>query len=212
MYYAQKASSTAASKKTVEDESKLIDVLKKSDASRKDKADALRLLGRVGSRACVPVVAPLLNDDDFSHMARYALEPIPDPSVDVALRDAVGKVKGRNLIGVIGSLGVRRDPKAVAILTPKLLDAEAGVSQATARALGYVGTVEASQALEAALPKLKEADRAAAFEGLFRCAEALVVQGQRGPATSIYEGLRKTNAPDLIHDDAARAVEALRKS
>ena len=53
---------------------------------------------------------------------------------------------------------------------------------------------------------------AAAFEGLFRCAEALVVQGQRGPATSIYEGLRKTDAPSAIHDDAARAVEALRKS
>jgi len=211
MYYVQKTSATSASRKVVEDEGKLIEVLKKPDASRKDKADALRVLGRVGTRECVPVVVPLLGDDDFSHMARYALEPIPDPSVDVALRDAVGKVKGRNLIGVIGSLGVRRDPKAVAVLTPRLLDAEAGVSQATARALGFIGTVEASQALEAALPKLKEADRAAAFEGLFRCAEALVVQGQRGCATSIYEGVTKAKPPDSIREDASRAVEILRK-
>ena len=46
-------------------------------------------------------------------MARYALETIPDPSVDDALRDALGKLKGRPLLGVIGSLGVRRDAKAV---------------------------------------------------------------------------------------------------
>jgi HEAT repeat protein len=211
MYYAQKASATAASRKAVEDESKLIEVLKKPDASRKDKADALRVLGRVGTRECVPVVAPLLGDDDFSHMARYALEPIPDPAVDVALREAAGKVSGRNLVGVIGSLGVRRDPKAVAVLAPRLLDAEAGVGQAAARALGFIGTVEASQALEAALPKLEEADRAAAFDGLLRCAEALAVQGQCGCATSIYEGVSKAKAPECIREGATRAAEDLRK-
>ena len=32
-------------------------------------------------------------------MARYALETIPDPSVDDALRDALGKLKGRPLHG-----------------------------------------------------------------------------------------------------------------
>ena len=55
-------------------------------------------------------------------MARYGLEPIPDPAVDAALRDALGKVKGRLLVGVIGSIGVRRDPKAVPALAKRLGD------------------------------------------------------------------------------------------
>ncbi len=58
-------------------------------------------------------LAALLGDEKLAHMARYGLEPIPDPAVDDALRDALGKLKGRPLVGVIGSIGVRRDTKAV---------------------------------------------------------------------------------------------------
>src|SRR6478672_8696036 len=89
-------------------EAKLIAVLK-SDAPRKAKADACRELARVGTQEAVAPLAALLCNEELSHMARYGLEPIPDPSVDVALREALGKAKGRPLVGVIGSIGVRRD-------------------------------------------------------------------------------------------------------
>jgi HEAT repeat protein len=42
-------------------------------------------------------------------------------------------VKGRLLIGVIGSLGVRHDEKAVAPLLGLLKDSDAAVAQAAAR-------------------------------------------------------------------------------
>ena len=67
----------------------------------------------VATKEAVPTLAALLGDEKLSHMARYALEAIPDPSVDDALRDALGKLQGRPRLGVIGSLGVRRDAKAV---------------------------------------------------------------------------------------------------
>ena len=88
-------------------------------------------------------LAALLCNEELSHMARYGLEPIPDPAVDAALRDALEKVKGRLLVGVIGSIGVRRDPKAVAPLVKRLDDPDSEVVQAAARALGRIGTLDA---------------------------------------------------------------------
>ena len=115
-----------------DEETKLIAVLK-SDAPRKAKADACRELARVGTREAVAPLAALLCNDELSHMARYGLEPIPDPAVDTALRDTLEKVKGRLLVGVIGSIGVRRDPKAVAPLAKRLDDPDPEVVQAAAR-------------------------------------------------------------------------------
>ncbi len=131
------------------EEAQLIAVLK-SDATQKEKADACRELARVATKQAVPALAALLGDEKLSHMARYALETIPDPSVDDALRDAMGKLKGRPLMGVIGSLGVRRDAKAVDAMAKLLADADAELAQAAARALGQIGTPEAAKALSRA--------------------------------------------------------------
>jgi hypothetical protein len=104
-----------------EEETKLIDVLK-SGADQKAKADACMSLARYGTKDAVPALAALLTDEKLSHMARYGLEPIPDPSVDVALREALGKVKGRLLTGVIGSCGVRHDSQAIQPIAALLQD------------------------------------------------------------------------------------------
>ncbi len=108
-------------------------------------------LARIGTKDSVAPLAALLGDEKLAHMARYALEPIPDPAVDDALRDALGKLKGRPLVGVIGSIGVRRDIKAVEPLCKLLKDTDADVAQAAARALGSFGTPAAAKALEDAL-------------------------------------------------------------
>src|SRR5262249_4516533 len=128
-------------------EARLIAVLK-SDAPRKDKADACRLLALVGTKQAVAPLAELLTDETLAHMARYAPEPISDPAVDEALRDALGKVNGRLRVGVIGSLGVRRDARAVEPLSALLKDSDPEVAQAAARALGSIGNPAAAEALE----------------------------------------------------------------
>ena len=48
--------------------------------------------------------------------ARFGLEGIPDPAVDEALREAATKLQGRQLVGVIDSIGQRKDAKAVDLL------------------------------------------------------------------------------------------------
>ena len=70
-------------------EAQLIAVLT-SDATLEKKAGACRELARVATKEAVPALAALLGDEKLSHMARYALETIRDPSVDDALRDAMG--------------------------------------------------------------------------------------------------------------------------
>lgn len=67
-------------------------------------------------------MAALLSHPPLSCYARFGLEPNPDPSVDDALRDALPKLKGPRQVGVTTSNGVRRDAKALDLLT-KLIDA-----------------------------------------------------------------------------------------
>jgi HEAT repeat protein len=83
----------------------------------------------IGTKQAVPALAALLADPKLAHYARYGLEPIPDPSVDKALRDALGKIKGRPLVGVINSIGQRKD---------------AEVADAAAAALGRISGTPAA--------------------------------------------------------------------
>jgi HEAT repeat protein len=190
------------------EEAELIAVLK-SNASREVKAGACRRLSLVGTRESVPTLSALLGDEALGHMARYALEPIPDPAVDAALRDALGKLKGRPLVGVIGSIGVRRDAEAVDRLAGLLKDGDAEVAQATARALGRIGTAPAVKALLNGLADASPANRPAFYEGLFRAADAMATRGRTTDALAIYEKLVQAEAPPQVRDGAARKARIL---
>ena len=190
---------------TKEQENKLIAVLK-SDAPRKEKADACRLLSIIGTKDAVGPLAALLGDEELSHMARYGLEPIADSAVDEAFRDALGKLKGRPLVGVIGSVGVRRDAKAVPALANMLGASDADVAQAAARALGSIGTSAAGKALQGTVGKAPAGNQAAFCEGLLRCAERLAVDGRQKEAIAIYDQLREMKAPHQARGGAVRGA------
>lgn len=192
-------------------EAELIKVLK-SNASLKDKEDACRQLATVGTRAAVPTLAALLGNEKLNHMARYALEPIPDPSVDEALRAALGKLKGKLLVGVIGSIGVRRDAQATDALARRLSDADPAVAQAAARSLGRIATPEAVRALMHSLATSSPAgNEAALYEGLFRCAETLAADGAREEAVAVYDVLRAGKAAPQVAAAALRGAILMRK-
>lgn len=163
-------------------EAELLAVLK-SDAKLEDKVAACRQLAVCGTRNAVPVLAPLLADEKLAHMARYALEPIPDPSVDDALRNALGKLKGKLLVGVINSIAVRRDKKAIPQLLQLWQDPDPTVSDAAAAALGKLGSLEAA-------PKLTG-------DAALRCAEALLADGKRKEVLAIYERLLQDKTPQV---------------
>jgi HEAT repeat protein len=181
-----------------------IEVLQSPTAGHKDKVDACRQLAVIGTRQALPALVPLLADEKLSHMARYAMETMPDPAVDEALREALGRVQGRPLIGVITSLGVRRDVQAVGSLSRLLSHTDTEVAQAAARALGSIGNTAAVKALRGALPDAPIANRLAIQEGMFRAAELQATTGQRRPAVALYDELREM--PDAAHQVRAGAT------
>ncbi len=179
---------------TKEEADRLVAVLK-SEAPLKEKVDACRGLAVIGTPHAVPALAALLGDEKLSHMARYGLEPMPERAVDDALRDALGRLKGRLLVGVIGSIGVRRDAKAVPPLVRLLQDSDGDVAGAAARALGRIATPDAAEALGAALSKTAAKLRPAVADACLSCAEALLAEDKRSEAAAMYESVGKADLP-----------------
>jgi len=197
-----------------QDEAKLIAVIQSADASHKEKVDACRGLSFIGTKNAIAPLAALLGDEKLSHMARYALEPIPDPAVDEAFRAALGKLKGLQLVGVIGSIGVRRDAQAVEPLKELLIQHEGGpeVMNAAVRALGNIGTLSAAEVLQEGLNHAPPEGRLDLCEGLFCCAETLASNGIRGKAIEIYDQLRKLDGPHQVRAGALRGAILTRGS
>ena len=71
----------------------------RSNASLEQKLAACEDLARVGTKECVPVLAGMLGDEKLSHMARYALEPIPDKSVDEVAASRGGETERKTPLG-----------------------------------------------------------------------------------------------------------------
>jgi len=132
------------------DAAEMLAVLK-SDAPAAAKITACRQLAARGGPEAIPELADLLADEKLAHLARLALEPMPDPAAGDALRDALPKLKGQLLVGVINSLGRRRDAKAVAALSGLLGNSDPQVASAAAAALGKIATPAAAEILKKAL-------------------------------------------------------------
>lgn len=145
------ASRACAGESPAEQEKKLLEVLN-GNAPKAEKAITCKKLLLCGSSASVPALASLLSDAELASWARIALEGIPDPMVDSALRSAVDKLQGRLLIGAINSLGMRRDTKAIDTLAGKLKDTDVEVVAASAAAMGRIGGDQATKTLLAFLP------------------------------------------------------------
>jgi HEAT repeat protein len=134
--------------------------------------------------------------------------------VDEVFREALGQLEGMTLVGVIGSIGVRRDTKAVKPLANILMQHDAGpeVTDAAVRALGSIGNIEAAEMLQTALDHAPGENRLSIAEGLFRCAEALAAEGNRDVAIEIYDQLRKSDAPHQVRGGAVRGAILARGS
>ena len=173
----------------VEAEKLLIATLTATDTSPAYKGLLCRHLRIMGSAACVPALAALLTDEKLSHMARYALGYMEYPEAGAALREAVGKTSGALKVGMLGSLGNRRDEKAVPDLVKLVGDKDALVSEAAIAALGRIGGADAATALEAARAGAKDKLRAVVGDSLLQCADRLLAAGDLERAAKMFQPL-----------------------
>ncbi len=159
----------------------LVEILKNPKASTFEKAKAAQRLAVVGTKDAVPALAALLPDEKLNDYARFGLEGISDPAADQALRDAAAKLHGRPLVGVLDSIGQRRDAKAVELLADFLYDKDAAVASAAAGALGRIGTPEAAEQLTLCVAVQSPVQLAAA-DACLVCADRLGAAGKKDEA------------------------------
>lgn len=194
-----------------EKEQKLIAILQ-SDAAPAEKAIPCKQLAVCGTAACVPALAPLLANPELASWARIALEAIPDPAADAALREAVGRLQGRLLIGTINSIGVRGDAQAVPALVARLADADAGVASAAAVALGKIGSEPAAAALVPMLKTAPAAVRPSVAAGCILCAERRMAAGRHPDAVALYAAVREANVSRQKTLESIRGLILARQS
>ncbi len=197
------ASSVGNARARAELEARLAAVVA-SNAPQAGKLLACKQLSRIGGAACVSAVAALVTDETLGHVARYALERIPAPEAGVALRAALEKASPKLKVGIINSLGVRRDAASVAALCALARDGE--VAAAAVAALGDIGGAEAVKALEklaAAAPKELALIIADARVG---CAERFLAEGKREEAKAIYKALEASPQAAHVKEAARRGM------
>ncbi len=161
------------------------------------KAIACKRLAVIGTKESVPHLAALLGDDRVSDYARDALESIPDSSADEALREALPKLKGLLLIGVINSIRRRRDPKAIEPLGELIHGEDATVARAAALAVGEIGGPVAAKMLLPALGTTRDAVRADVAGGALLCADGMMAK-DREEALALLDVLSRSDIPKNV--------------
>jgi HEAT repeat protein len=194
------------------DSPQLVAILKDPSATEFQKMKACQRLAVVGTRDAVPVLAAMLDDPKMSHYARFGMVPIPDPSVDAALREATKKLRGRLLVGVINSIGQRRDVGAIPLLARLLHGTDAEAACAAAASLGRISGPSATTVLRDALVKTKGAVRTAAAGAALVSAEGLMAQGDRKGAFALYDALSRPDIPKPVRLAAMHSTIAAETS
>lgn len=103
-------------------EAKLIQALAHPNLTPAGRQFICRMLGLIGSSACISAVAPLLHNDATIDSARMALDFIPDASINNLYLQALSTASARAKGGLIGSIAARGDAQSIDALTAIAVD------------------------------------------------------------------------------------------
>lgn len=189
------------------DQAQLVAILKDPAAPFFRKAIACKRLAQIGGKESIAPLAALLGEAKLGHYARFGLEPNPDPAAADALRAALPRLKGRLQMGVIHSLGVRRDARSIDALAKLLSNSDPEIAQASAASIGMIGGPQAAKLLHDALGRTKPPVLPVVARAALLCAEHLMASN-RAAALEMYNALTATGMPKAVREAAWRAVNA----
>jgi len=193
----------AAARKALE--KSLVDALA-GGISRSAQDYVCRKLRIVGTTQSVEALAALLPAEDTSHIARYALERIPDEKAAKAMRDALPKVSKKLKPGIIGSLGVRRDKQSIMVFSKLLGDSDIQVAKAAAQSLGLIGTSAAAKELSKFAKKASANMKLPVADACLVCAEQLLADGEKSEAVALYKELKGDDKPAHVKAAAMKGI------
>lgn len=188
-------------------EKRLVDALA-GGISRSAQDYVCRKLRVVGTTQSVKALAALLPAENTSHIARYALERIPDEKAVEAMRGALPKVSSKLKPGIIGSLGKRRDTKSVKAISKLLGDSDVQVARAAAQSLGLIGTSAAAKELSQFAKNASANMKMPVADARLICAEQLLADGEKSEAVALYKELQGNDQPAHVKVAAMKGLLA----
>ena len=186
-------------------EKRLVDVLA-GGISRSAQDYVCRKLRVIGTEQSVRALAALLADEETSHIARYALERIPDEKAAQAMRDALPNVSRKLKPGIISSLGTRRDEKSIKAFSKLLGDSDIQVAKAAAQSLGLIGTSAAAKELTRFAKKASASMKMPVGDASLVCAERLLADCKKAEAVTLYMKLRSDDQPKRVQVAAMKGI------
>ena len=176
--------------------------------ARKFSGDLLQLLG---TEAEVPALEKLLDDDAVREIARSALTMIPGDAAAKALRGALERFSGDAKIGVVRSLGTRRDVDSVEALSKLATGSDTKLALAAAAALGAIGTQPAAEAVERALAAAPAGSSLVnvLLEARLQCAARLASEDKGELARAVYRRAWEGDGPAALRADALSGLARL---
>ena len=187
-------------------EDALLEVLK-SNASLGAKRGVCKSLSRFATERSAQTLAGMLANADTAEMARYVMERMPPGAVDGILRGAARETRGRTCVGLVNTIGNRRDAQAVRLMAELLADADEDVAQASARALGKIGGTDAVRRLSEYRKVARPRVRAEVLDACLVCARRLAAEGKKAEAAAMYRELSAEGVPAPIRRAAERALK-----
>ncbi len=181
-----------------------------SDATPAGKEAVSIQLSLICTDKSIPVLSAMLTHPDSAEMGRYALARISGPKTDAALRNALEQTSGTVKIGIVNSLGQRRDERAVPELRSLAMSADPGVAAAAIAALGDIGNRPALDALAEARKKVSGPSQMPVLEAYLQCAGRLAHSPDKvrdkSDALAVYKRLLSEPAPPMIHVAALTGI------
>jgi HEAT repeat protein len=200
--------SLASPARTREMEKRLAAFLEgKSTYAAKDAV--CRHLGIIGTEVSVPVLARMLATPETAGIARYALERIPAPAAVQALRNALPASTGKARVGIVNSLGSRRDSASIGAVSKLAGAADPAVAAAAVAALGEIGSDASCKPLVELSKKASGGLREAVLEARLKCAEQAAARGDRSGALAAYREMYAPSQPPVIRVAALRGMAAV---
>ncbi len=187
-------------------EKSFLSILSSPNATLAGKQYVCEHLSTMGTSASVPVLAKMLANTETVEMARFALERIPHETASEALRKALLKATGKAQVGIVNSLGQRRDGKSVALLIGLIQSPDALIAHAAIAALGEIANGEAAEALWQAKQKASGELLSRILAAQLQCAEAFAAGGDKPQAMRIYIESNVSSNPAPIRFAALRGL------
>ena len=167
-----------------------------------------RQLAIIGGESEVASVSPLLTDEKFSDMARRALEGIGGDKSRAALRAALAKTSAKTGIGIINSLAVLDDKKAIKPLSLSATSSDAAIASAAVSALGKIGGSDAENGLKKLAATAKGDFLDGVYDAYLVSADRLVTQKKQSKALAIYKTVYARSTSQPIRTMALRGMVA----